>query len=66
MVEEQEKCKFCGKSHFTQSTEQKDTVWVSNKICESCGKVVKTHNFRRELNIMKENNPNHRSLERKK
>ena len=49
MVEEQEKCKFCGKSHFTQSTEQKDTVWVSNKICESCGKVVKTNTLKKRV-----------------
>ena len=49
MVEEQEKCKFCGKSHFTQSTEQKDTVWVSNKICEFCGKVVKTNTLKKRV-----------------
>ncbi len=48
MVKEQEKCKFCGKSHFTQSTEQKDNVWASNKICKFCGKVVKTHTFKGE------------------
>ena len=32
MVREQEKCKFCGKSRFTQSTEQKGNVWVSKKM----------------------------------
>jgi len=66
MVEEQEeKCKFCGKSRFTQSTEQKDNAWVSEKICESCGRVVKTHTFKERVKDTEENNPNHRSLERK-
>jgi hypothetical protein len=57
MVEEQEKCKFCGKSRFTQSTEQKDNVWASNKICKFCGKVVKTHTFKHKYDL---------TLERKK
>jgi len=48
MVKEQEKCQFCGKSRFTQSTEQKDNVWVSKKICEFCGRVVKIRTLRRE------------------
>jgi triphosphoribosyl-dephospho-CoA synthetase len=46
MVEEKEKCRFCGKSRFTQSTEQKDNVWFSETICQFCGRVVKTHNFK--------------------
>jgi RNA polymerase subunit RPABC4/transcription elongation factor Spt4 len=50
MVEEQEKCKFCGKSRFTQSTEQKNNVWASETICESCGRVVKTHTFKKRVN----------------
>jgi len=49
MAEEEEKCKFCGKSRFTQSTEQKDNMWASNKICESCGRVVKTHTFKERV-----------------
>jgi RNA polymerase subunit RPABC4/transcription elongation factor Spt4 len=49
MVKEEEKCKFCGKSRFTQSTEQKDNVWVSEKICEFCGRVVKTHTFKERV-----------------
>jgi len=44
--QEKEKCKFCGKSRFTQSTEQKDNVWVSETICEFCERVVKTHTFK--------------------
>jgi len=47
MVKEQEKCKFCGKSRFNQSTEQKDNLWVSNKICKFCGRVVKNHTFKK-------------------
>jgi RNA polymerase subunit RPABC4/transcription elongation factor Spt4 len=46
MVEEKEKCRFCGKSRFTQSTEQKDNVWSSERICQNCGRVVKTHNLK--------------------
>ena len=46
MAEEQEKCRFCGKSRFTQSTEQKDDEWTSNKICDFCGRVVKTHDLK--------------------
>jgi len=42
-----EKCKFCGKTHFTQSTEQKNNVWVSEKICEFCGRVVQAHTFKK-------------------
>jgi len=49
MVKEQEKCKFCGKSRFTQSTEKEDNVWVSKKICEFCGRVVKTHTFKEKV-----------------
>jgi len=51
MIEEQEKCKFCGKSHFIQSTEQKDNVWASNKICKFCGRVVKTHTFKHTYDL---------------
>jgi len=51
MVKEQEKCKFCGKSHFTQSTEQKDNVWVSETICQFCGRVVKTHTFKHKYDL---------------
>ncbi len=38
-----EKCKFCGKRRFIQSTEQKGNVWVSKIICKFCERVVKTH-----------------------
>jgi wobble nucleotide-excising tRNase len=49
MVEEKEKCRFCGKSRFTQSTEQKDNVWFSETICQFCGRVVKTHTFKERV-----------------
>jgi len=49
MVKKREKCKFCGKSRFTQSTEQKGNVWVSKKICEFCGRVVKIHTFKKSV-----------------
>jgi len=48
MINNREKCKFCGKSRFTQSTEQKGNVWVSKTICENCGRIVKTHTFKDE------------------
>ena len=38
-----EKCKFCGKTRFRQSTEQKGNVWVSKIICKFCERVVKIH-----------------------
>jgi len=47
LKKQEEKCKFCGKRRFIQSTEQKDNVWVSNKICEFCGRGVKTRTLRR-------------------
>jgi len=49
MVKKQEKCQFCGKSRFIQSTERQDNVWVSKKICEFCGRVVKTHTFKKTM-----------------
>jgi len=49
----QEKCKFCGKSRFTYSTERKNNKWISKKICENCGRVVKIHNFKQEVDIKK-------------
>jgi hypothetical protein len=46
MIKKEKKCKYCGKSRFRQSTEQKDGVWISKKICEFCGKVVDTRNLK--------------------
>jgi len=53
--EEKEKCKFCGKSRFTQSTEQDGNMWVSKKICEFCGRVVKTHTFKEGVKYTEKN-----------
>jgi len=49
MVKTREKCKFCGKTRFTQSTEQKGNVWASKIICEFCGRVVKTYTLKERV-----------------
>ncbi|MBL7169877.1 MAG: hypothetical protein ISS48_02565 [Candidatus Aenigmarchaeota archaeon] len=40
MAKKQEKCQFCGGSHFILSTEKEGKKWVCKKICKSCNKIA--------------------------
>jgi hypothetical protein len=37
LKKQEEKCKFCGKTRFRQSTEQKGNVWASKKFVNFVG-----------------------------